>query len=146
MATDNDRAPRSSGGDLGAASPLRPRSPSGTPPYGRRGLDGSDEGQGRRFVDLKMEAAPSWNGERPESEYREYARNLQLWLIEAEARLPPNLIGGRIIDAIPFGSRLAALLSHLTVDDITAMDGYKKIIGIIEESHAPEGSKAGAGL
>ena len=60
-----------------------------------------------------MEAAPSWNGEHPESEYREYARNLRLWLIEAEARLPPNLIGKRIIDAIPFGSRLAALLCFI---------------------------------
>ena len=50
--------------------------------------------------------------------------------------MPPNLIGNRIIDAIPFGSRLAALLSHLSVDDVTAMDGYKKIIGIIEESRA----------
>ena len=108
-------------GDFGSASPVRPSSPSGTPPYGRR-LDGSEEGQARRFVDYKMDPAPAWD--------------LRLWLIEAEARLPANLIGKRIIDAIPFGSRLAALLSHLGVEDITAPDGYKRIIGIIEESHA----------
>ncbi|CAE7558955.1 iscS [Symbiodinium pilosum] len=113
-----------------------PRSPNGTPPYGRRGLDGSEEGQARRFVDYKMEAAPSWNGEHPESEYREYARNLKLWLIEAEARLPPSLTGKRILDVIFFGSRLAASLAHLSVDDITAPDGYKQIIAVIEESHA----------
>ena len=123
-------------GGFGAASPVRPRSPSGTPPYGRRGLDGSDEGQNRRFVDYKMEPAPSWNGEHPESKYREYARNLKLWLIEAEARLPSNLIGKRILDVIPFGSRLAASLAHLSVDDITAPDGYKQIISVIEDSHA----------
>ena len=137
MATDDDgRALRPNGGDFGASSPLRPRSPNGAPPYGRRGLDGSEEGQARRFVDYKMEAAPSWNGEHPESKYREYARNLKLWLIEAEARLPPSLIGKRILDVIPFGSRLAASLAHLSVDDITAPDGYKQIIAVIEESHA----------
>ena len=137
MATDDDgRALRPNGGDFGASSPLRPRSPNGTPPYGRRGLDGSEEGQARRFVDYKMEAAPSWNGEHPESEYREYARNLKLWLIEAEARLPPSLTGKRILDVIFFGSRLAASLAHLSVDDITAPDGYKQIIAVIEESHA----------
>ena len=83
-----------------------------------------------------MDPAPGWNGEHPEIEYREYARNLKLWLIEAEARLPPNLIGKRILDAIPFGSRLAVTLAHLSVDDITAPDGYKQIIGVIEETHA----------
>ena len=119
-------------------SPLRPRSPAApsTPPYGQGGLDGSEGQQARKFVDYKMDPAPSWNGEHPESEYREYARNLKLWLIEAEARLPPSLIGKRILDAIPFGSRLAASLAHLTVDDITAADGYKQIIAVIEESHA----------
>ena len=45
------RAQRSGAGDFGSASPVRPRSPSGAPPCGRRGLDGSDEGQARRFVD-----------------------------------------------------------------------------------------------
>ena len=37
---------------------------------------------------------------------------------------------------IPFGSRLAASLAHLSVDDITAPDGYKQIITVIEDSHA----------
>ena len=69
-------------------------------------------------------------------ERRAYARNLKLWLIEAEARLPPSLIGKRILDVIPFGSRLAASLAHLSVDDITAPDGYKQIITVIEDSRA----------
>ena len=52
-----------------------------------------------------------------------------------EARLPPNLIGKRIMDAIPFGSRLAALLSQLSIDDITSDESYKTILRIIEEHH-----------
>ena len=82
-----------------------------------------------------MEAAPSWDGERPEQQYKEYLRNLKLWLIEAQERLPGHLIGKRILDVIPYGSRLAALMSHLSVDEITAADGYKKIVQIIEEAH-----------
>ena len=108
MATDSGTVRR-----VGAdGSPLRPRSPAApsTPPYGQGGLDGSEGQTARKFVDYKMDPAPSWNGEHPESEYREYARNLKLWLIEAEARLPPSLIGKRILDVILFGSRLAASL------------------------------------
>ncbi|CAE7633450.1 unnamed protein product, partial [Symbiodinium microadriaticum] len=113
----------------------RPRSPTGaaTPPYGD-GLDGSGAAT-RRFADFKMDAAPRWDGERPESQYREYARNLRMWLVEALERLPPTLIGKRIIDSIPYGSRLSASLSHLTVEQITAPDGYKEIIRLIEEQH-----------
>ena len=66
---------------------------------------------------------------------REYARNLRLWLIEAEERLPPQLIGKRIIDSIPYGSRLSALVGHLSVEEITAADGYKQVIQCIEEAH-----------
>ena len=66
------------------ASPLRPA----TPP--------SAEGA-RKFVDYKMDPAPSWGGDQPEKNFKEYHRNLHLWLVEAEARLPHNLIGKRII-------------------------------------------------
>ena len=82
-----------------------------------------------------MEAAPSWDGENPETEYRQYARALKLWLIEAEARLPPSLVGKKIMDVIPFGSRLGALLAQLSIDDITSETGYKDILKIIEDSH-----------
>ena len=58
-----------------------------------------------------------------------------MWLVEALERLPPTLIGKRIIDSIPYGSRLSASLSHLTVEQITAPDGYKEIIRLIEEQH-----------
>ena len=113
----------------GAVSPLRPRSPPGKPlpPYGQGGLDGSGEFSERPYFDFKMDQALSWNSERPETEYRVYARNLQLWLSEATSRLPPTLIGRRITDVVPFGSRVAALLAHLTADDITAIDRYKRI-------------------
>ena len=46
-----------------------------------------------------------------------------------------NLGGKRIVDSIPYGSRLSASLSHLTVEQITAPDGYKEIIRLIEEQH-----------
>ena len=117
------------------ASPIRPRSPTGatTPPYGD-GLDGSGAAS-KRYADFRMEAAPRWDGERPESQYREYARNLRMWLVEALERLPPTLVGKRIVDSIPYGSRLSASLSHLTVEQITAPDGYKEIIRLIEEQH-----------
>eukprot|EP00438_Fugacium_kawagutii_P011007 Skav220594 [mRNA] locus=scaffold2744:89020:94746:+ [translate_table: standard] len=82
-----------------------------------------------------MEPAPSWGGEVPEKNYKEYHRNLQLWLVEAEARLPHNLIGKRIIDGIPLGSKLSALLAHLTVDEICAENGHKRIVAIIEDHH-----------
>ncbi|CAE7707824.1 unnamed protein product, partial [Symbiodinium necroappetens] len=108
-------------------------------PYGD-GLDGSGAAPGtlpggRKFVDYRMEPAPVWDGETPELKYREYAQNLRLWLVEAVERLPGALVGKRIIDGIPFGSRLAALLAHLTVEDITAEKGYEKIVGIIEDAH-----------
>ena len=78
-----------------------------TPPYAHAGLDGSgDNATARRFVDYKMEPAPSRDGEHPESTYRKFARNLKLWLIEAEERLPPTLIGKRIVDSTPYGSRM----------------------------------------
>ena len=60
---------------------------------------------------------------------------MQLWLIEAESRLPPTLIGKRIIDGIPLGSKLSALVAHLSVDEICAAEGYKAIVRIIEEAH-----------
>ena len=55
--------------------------------------------------------------------------------MEAEARIPLNLIGKRIIDSIPLGSKLSTLLAHLTVAEITAPEGYKAIIKIIEDAH-----------
>ena len=58
-----------------------------------------------------------------------------MWLVEALERLPPTLIGKRIIDSIPYGSRLSSSLSHLTVEQITAPDGYKEIVRLIEEQH-----------
>ena len=57
-------------------------------------------------------------------------------MVEAEARIPHNLIGKRIIDSIPLGSKLSTLLAHLTVDEITAPDGHKVILSIIEDAHA----------
>ena len=66
----------------------------------------------------------------------EYLRNLQLWLVEAEARIPSSLIRKRIIDSIPLGSKLSTLLSHLTVDEITAPEGFKTILSVIEDAHA----------
>ena len=89
----------------------------------------------RKFVDYKVDPAPSWGGDLPEKNYKEYIRNMKLWLVEAEARLPHNLIGKRIIDSIPLGSKLSALVAHLTVDEITAENGHKTIIGIIEDAH-----------
>ncbi|CAJ1384566.1 unnamed protein product [Effrenium voratum] len=62
--------------------------------------------ESRKFFDYKMDPAPSWGGDQPEKNWKEYHRNLQLWLIEAESRLPPTLIGKRIIDGIPLGSKL----------------------------------------
>ena len=119
-----------------SSSPIRPRSPSGgTPPvYGGGSLDGSGD-PGRKFADFRMEAAPRWDGERPEEQYREYARTLKLWLIEAKERLPGNLIGKRILDSIPYGSRLSALVSHLTVEEITAPRGWEQVVSIIEDAH-----------
>ena len=115
-------------------SPVRPRSPA--PQYGADGLDGSGAAAGaRRYVDYRMDPAPSWNGEWPEQQYREYARKLKLWLIEARERLPSALIGKRILDAIPYGSRLSSLVSHLSVEEITSDGGWQTIVSCIEEAH-----------
>ena len=54
--------------------------------------------------------------------------------MEAVERLPGTLIGKRVIDGIPFGSRLAALLAHLSVEDITSEKGYEKIVSVIEDA------------
>ena len=70
----------------------------------------------------------------PETKYPEYSRNLRLWLVEAVARLPGTFIGKRIIDGIPFWSRLAALLAHLSVEKMTFEKGCEKIVGAIEDA------------
>ena len=133
MATDEttERRTRSPGP---TGSPVRPRSP--TPQHGADGLDGSGAtGTGRRYVDYRMDPALSWNGEWPEQQYREYARKLKLWLIEARERLPSALIGKRILDAIPYGSRPSSLVSHLSVEEITSDGGWQTIVVCIEEAH-----------
>ena len=111
--------------------PFAPGSPPSTPL--RRSPGRSSEE--RKYVDYKMDPAPVWGGDQPEKHFKEYQRNLQLWLVEAEARLPLNLIGKRIIDSIPLGSKLSALLAHLTVPEITADDGHRTIVKIIEDAH-----------
>ena len=50
-------------------------------------------------------------------------------------KAPGKLIGKRIIDAIPYGSRLAALMAHLTVDEITDPHGYAANVKITEKHH-----------
>eukprot|EP00913_Durusdinium_trenchii_P021772 g20455.t1 len=97
--------------------------------------DAASPNQEKKYVDYKIDPAPVWGGDDPERNYKELQRNLQLWLVEAEARLPPGLIGKRIIDSIPLGSRLSALLAHLTVDKITSDTGHKQIVSIIESAH-----------
>eukprot|EP00435_Cladocopium_sp_Y103_P060316 s936_g22.t1 len=99
-------------------------------------LSVTSDGSGRKHVDYRMDPAPVWGGDSPERHYKEYLRNLQLWLVEAEARIPTSLIGKRIIDSIPLGSKLSTLLSHLTVGEITAPEGYKAILSVIEDAHA----------
>ena len=94
------------------------------------------DGSVRKYVDCRLDPAPVWGGDQPGKNFNEYQRNLQLWLVEAEARLPHNLIGKRILDSIPLGSKLSALLAHLTVDEITAENGHKVIVvGLIESAH-----------
>ena len=41
----------------------------------------------------------------------------------------------RIIDAIPYGSRLASVVAHLTVEEITTENGWKMVIQCIEDAH-----------
>ena len=55
-----------------------------------------------------MDPAPVWGGEQPEKNWKEYHQNLQLWLVEAKARLPHALIGKRILDLIPIGRPLGS--------------------------------------
>ena len=95
----------------------------------------ADPAAPRRHVDYRLDPAPVWGGDLPEKNFKEYHRNLLLWLVEAEARIPSNLIGKRIIDSIPLGSKLSALVAHLTVEEICAENGHKVILGIIEEAH-----------
>jgi hypothetical protein len=125
---------RSGNGALGTAGVATPA----TPDRDGRGFassGGSTGGDGKKYVDYRVEPAPAWGGDAPERNYKEYHRNLQLWLVEAEARLPHNLIGKRIIDSIPLGSKLSAMLAHLTVDEITSDQGHRTILNIIEEAH-----------
>ena len=90
---------------------------------------------GKKFVDYRLDPAPTWDGSQPERLFKEYHRNLLLWLVEAEARLPHNLIGKRIVDSIPLGSKLGIMLAHLTVEEITAENGHTRILRLIEEAH-----------
>ena len=109
-----------------------------TPDRNGRGFafsGGSTGGDGKRYVDYRIGPALSWGGDMPERNYKEYYRNFQLWLVEAETRLSHNLIGKRIIDSIPLGSKLSAMLAHLTVDEIISDQGHRIILNIIEEAH-----------
>ena len=80
MATAADGAGAEASGPRGQSrgmpsSPIRPRSPSGgTPhPYGGGSLGGSGDA-GKKFADFRMEAAPRWDGERPEEQYLKVAK------------------------------------------------------------------------
>ena len=76
-------------GDQAASSQPSAVSPRGTasPVLQRRGASprraaggAASAGEGaRKFVDYRMEAAPTWDGEMPQTKYREYSRNLYGW-------------------------------------------------------------------
>ncbi|CAE7227831.1 GIP, partial [Symbiodinium sp. CCMP2592] len=110
---EGDR-PDAPGPRPGGASPLMPRRAAS--PRAAEGAAGASE---KKFVDYRMEAAPGWDGEQPEVRYKEYARNLKLWLIEATERLPGSLISS----------------AHMSFEEITDPLGYQRIVATIEEAH-----------
>lgn len=72
---------------LGWHDPVNQRHLVETPPASR------DSAGGRKYVDYRLDPAPAWGGDQPEKHFKEYQRNLLLWLVEAEARLLHNLLG-----------------------------------------------------
>ena len=72
---------------LGWHDPVNQRHLVETPPASR------DSAGGRKYVDYRLDPAPAWGGDQPEKHFKEYHRNLLLWLVEAEARLLHNLLG-----------------------------------------------------
>ena len=61
---------------LATTPPRMPSNPA-TPKSGNEGREP------KKHVDYRLDPAPSWGGEMPEKQFREYQRNLQLWLVEA---------------------------------------------------------------
>ena len=41
------------------------------------------DGSVRKYVDYRLDPASVWGGDQPEKNFKEYQRNLQLWLVEA---------------------------------------------------------------
>ena len=64
----------------------RPAAQPGTP-MSQLPLEPRSDGV-QKHVDYRLDPAPSWGGDMPEKQFKEYHRNLQLWLVEAEARIP----------------------------------------------------------
>ena len=78
-----------------------------TPPHGQAGLDGSGDParHQRRFVDYKMEATRPGMENILKVNARSFMKSQAVAIHRNEER-PANLIGKRIVDSIPFGSRL----------------------------------------
>ena len=93
-----------------SAAAARPPTPTGS-------QAGKEASGGRKYVGYRLDPAPSWSSDQPEKHYKEYIRNLQLWLVEAEARLPHKLIGKKIIDSTRnwFKAELPLLQGHKTI-------------------------------
>ena len=99
---EEGRVPEDPWAAAAAAAVLMPPTPAGL-------ISGTRDG---KYVDYKVDPAPSWGGDLPEKNCKEYIRNMKLWLVEAEARLAHNLIGKRIIDSVPLVSKLSASVAH----------------------------------
>ncbi|CAE7422825.1 C15C7.7, partial [Symbiodinium pilosum] len=74
-----------------------------------------------------------WNGERPETSWKPLLRDLELW--EAVTDLPKAKRGVKLVQALSGPAKEA--VQSLTVSDLIAEDGLKKVTKALKDAFAP---------
>ena len=76
---------------------------------------------------------PSWNGEKPETTWKVFLRDLELW--EAVTDLPKAKRGVKLVQALSGAAKEA--VQSITVSDLIAEDGLKKVTKALSDAFAP---------
>ena len=76
---------------------------------------------------------PSWNGERPETTWKVFLRDLELW--EAVTDLPKAKRGVKLVQALSGAAKEA--VQSIAVSDLIEEDGLKKVTRVLNDAFAP---------
>ena len=91
----------------------------------------AEEGQAPPLRD--RDPPPGWNGERPDTSWKPFLRDVELW--EAVTDLPKAKRGVKLVQALSGPAKEA--VQSLTVSDLIAEDGLKKVTKALKDAFAP---------